>query len=78
MRFWNGWVLFFKIGGAQFQRYRIEIMTNALEPGKAPFSHDYSALSLRWKAICELWLMGGSVQPQGHAQISMIIVDILE
>jgi len=56
--------------------FRIEIMQMPWAR-QAPFHTIIpSALSLRWKPICELGLMGGSVQPQGHAQDSNeILVD---
>lgn len=49
---------------------------NALEPGKRPFHTIIPAFVTRdGKPLMSFGLMGGAVQPQGHAQIIVNIVD---
>lgn len=61
--------------GAQFN-VKDRNHANALEPGKRPFHTIIPAFITKdRKPFVSFGLMGGSVQPQGHAQIVMNIVD---
>lgn len=51
---------------------------NALEPGKRPFHTIMPAFITKdGKPWVSFGLMGGAVQPQGHAQIVVNLIDIL-
>jgi gamma-glutamyltranspeptidase/glutathione hydrolase len=65
----------FQNRGAQFN-VQDRNHANALEPGKRPFHTIIPAFITKdGKPFVSFGLMGGSVQPQGHAQIVMNIVD---
>jgi gamma-glutamyltranspeptidase/glutathione hydrolase len=49
---------------------------NALEPGKRPFHTIIPAFVMKdWQPYMSFGVMGGAMQPQGHAQIIVNMVD---